>query len=392
MTASLEERLHDADPGDLHTPVMLDRCLELLAPVASRPGAVVVDATLGMGGHSAALLARHPGLTVIGLDRDPDALRLASRRLAPWGERAILVHTVYDRIAETARGAGFDQVDGVLFDLGVSSLQLDESERGFAYAKDAPLDMRMDQTSGVTAAEVLATAPEGRLRAIFERYGEEPLAGRYARAIVAARAEAHIERSAQLVEVLQAATPAALRDQRHPAKRVFQALRIEVTGTNGVEYAYDLTFDPVAAADDADVVFQADGLPVIVPAGSIEQLTGATLAIPTGGGPGLVLRNPNRPNPLAGRNIELTGTVPEKIEQLLREQINPALASHGGFANLVGVEDDKAYVTMGGGCQGCAVSAMTLRDGIARSITEAIPEITEVIDTTDHAAGENPFY
>ena len=230
MTASLEERLHDADPGDLHTPVMLDRCLELLAPVASRPGAVVVDATLGMGGHSAALLARHPGLTVIGLDRDPDALRLASRRLAPWGERAILVHTVYDRIAETARGAGFDQVDGVLFDLGVSSLQLDESERGFAYAKDAPLDMRMDQTSGVTAAEVLATAPEGRLRAIFERYGEEPLAGRYARAIVAARAEAHIERSAQLVEVLQAATPAALRDQRHPAKRVFQALRIEVNG------------------------------------------------------------------------------------------------------------------------------------------------------------------
>jgi Fe/S biogenesis protein NfuA len=170
------------------------------------------------------------------------------------------------------------------------------------------------------------------------------------------------------------------------------ALRIEVTGTNGVEYGYDLTFDPVAAADDADVVFQADGLPVIVPAGSIEQLTGATLAIPTGGGPGLVLRNPNRPNPLAGRNIELTGTVPEKIEQLLREQINPALASHGGFANLVGVEDDKAYVTMGGGCQGCAVSAMTLRDGIARSITEAIPEITEVIDTTDHAAGENPFY
>ncbi|HLT17730.1 MAG TPA: NifU family protein [Acidimicrobiales bacterium] len=169
-------------------------------------------------------------------------------------------------------------------------------------------------------------------------------------------------------------------------------LRIEVTGTNGVEYAYDLTFDPVAAAGEADAVFQQDGLPVIVPAGSIEQLTGATLAVPTGGGPGLVLRNPNRPNPLAGRNLELTGTVTERIEQLLREQINPALAAHGGFANLVGVEGEKAYVTMGGGCQGCAVSAMTLRDGIARSITEAIPEITEVIDTTDHAAGENPFY
>jgi len=169
-------------------------------------------------------------------------------------------------------------------------------------------------------------------------------------------------------------------------------LRIEVTGTNGVEYSYDLTFDPVASADEADAVFQQGGLPVIVPAGSIDQLRGATLAIPTGGGPGLVLRNPNRPNPLAGRNLELTGTVTERIEQLLREQINPALAAHGGFANLVGVDGDKAYVTMGGGCQGCAVSAMTLRDGIARSITEAIPEITEVIDTTDHAAGENPFY
>lgn len=170
------------------------------------------------------------------------------------------------------------------------------------------------------------------------------------------------------------------------------ALRVEVTGTNGVEYAYDLTFDPIATADDADAVFQQEALPVIVPAGSIEQLSGATLDIPAGGGPGLVLRNPNRPNPLSGKHVDLTGTVPEQVEQLLREQINPALASHGGFANLVGVEGEKAYVTMGGGCQGCAVSAMTLRDGIARAITEAIPEITEVIDTTDHAAGENPFY
>jgi len=170
------------------------------------------------------------------------------------------------------------------------------------------------------------------------------------------------------------------------------ALRVEVTGINGVEYAYDLTFDPITNAHEADAVFQQGALPVVVPAGSIEQLTGATLDVPTGGGPGLVLRNPNRPNPLAGLHIELSGTVEERIQQLLDGQINPSLASHGGFANLVGVEGDKAYVTMGGGCQGCAVSAMTLRDGIARSITEAIPEITEVIDTTDHAAGENPFY
>ncbi|MGQ0831973.1 MAG: NifU family protein [Microthrixaceae bacterium] len=170
------------------------------------------------------------------------------------------------------------------------------------------------------------------------------------------------------------------------------ALRVEITGTNGVEYAYDLTFDPIADADEADAVYQQDGLPVIVPAGSIEQLTGATLDIPSGGGPGLVLRNPNRPNPLSGKHLELTGTIAEQVEQLLREQINPALAAHGGFAELQGVEDDKVYVTMGGGCQGCAVSAMTLRDGIARSIKEAIPEVTDVIDTTDHASGENPYY
>jgi len=170
------------------------------------------------------------------------------------------------------------------------------------------------------------------------------------------------------------------------------ALRVEITGTSGVEYAYDLTFDPIAEADAADAIYQQDALPVIVPAGSIEQLTGATLDVPAGGGPGLVLRNPNRPDPLSGKHLELTGSVAEQVEQLLKEQINPALAAHGGFAELKGVEGDKVYVTMGGGCQGCAVSAMTLRDGIARSIKEAIPEVTEVIDITDHDAGENPYY
>lgn len=218
------------DPSALHTPVLLERCLELLAPAASRDGAVVVDATLGMGGHSEALLEAHPGLTLIGLDRDTEALGLAGERLKRFGDRAIRVHAVYDEIAEAIASAGFSRIDGVLFDLGVSSLQLDEADRGFAYAQDAPLDMRMDQTRGETAAEVLATASEGRLRAIFERYGEEPLAGRYARAIIAARAETPLTRSGQLVEVLQQATPAAVRDQRHPAKRVFQALRIEVNG------------------------------------------------------------------------------------------------------------------------------------------------------------------
>ncbi|MDQ1122526.1 16S rRNA (cytosine1402-N4)-methyltransferase [Microbacterium trichothecenolyticum] len=216
------------DIRDIHTPVLLERCAELLGPALQKPGAVFVDGTLGMGGHSEAFLERFPQARLIGLDRDTDALRIAGERLARFGERVTLVHTVYDGIAEAVASAGGDKVDGILFDLGVSSLQLDEAARGFAYAQDAPLDMRMDQTTGVTAAEVLATYGEGDLRRIFERYGEEKLAGRYARAIIAARAQRPLERSGQLVDVLQAATPAAVLRERHPAKRVFQALRIEV--------------------------------------------------------------------------------------------------------------------------------------------------------------------
>ena len=207
----------------IHTPVMLERCVELLAPALQQDGAILVDATLGMGGHSEAFLERLPHIRLIGLDRDTDALRIAGERLARFGDRVTLVHTVYDEIGTHAQGAS-----GILFDLGVSSLQLDEAERGFAYAKDAPLDMRMDQSEGITAAEVLATYSEGQLRRIFERYGEEKLAGRYARAIVHARQTAPLERSGRLVEVLQAATPAAVARAGHPAKRVFQALRIEV--------------------------------------------------------------------------------------------------------------------------------------------------------------------
>ncbi|MWB98364.1 16S rRNA (cytosine(1402)-N(4))-methyltransferase RsmH [Agromyces seonyuensis] len=218
----------DDDIERIHTPVMLERTIDLLEPAISRPGAVVVDATLGMGGHSAAMLARFPDLTVIGLDRDTQALAIAGERLAPFEPRARFVHTVYDGIARAIRSEGFTAVDGILFDLGVSSLQLDRAERGFAYSKDAPLDMRMDPTRGRTAADVLAEATERDLVKIFRDYGEEKLAQRYARAIVAAREEAPIERSGRLVEILQAATPVAIQRQGHPAKRVFQALRIEV--------------------------------------------------------------------------------------------------------------------------------------------------------------------
>jgi Fe/S biogenesis protein NfuA len=172
-------------------------------------------------------------------------------------------------------------------------------------------------------------------------------------------------------------------------------LRIAVTGVNGVEYTYDLTFDPLASADpeSGDVVEHEGDLPVIVPSDSVDSLRGATLDLPaTNQQAGLVLRNPNRPNPLSGAHLELSGTPEEKVRQLLDQQVNPALAMHGGYTALERLEDDVAYVTMGGGCQGCAVSAMTLREGITRSILEAVPEVREVVDVTDHSAGENPYY
>jgi Fe/S biogenesis protein NfuA len=183
-----------------------------------------------------------------------------------------------------------------------------------------------------------------------------------------------------------------LRSQEDDADEL--GLRIEVTGVQGPEYTYDLTFDPVTVADSdaGDLIEQQGDLPVIVPADSIDALRGATLDLPASNNQGLVLRNPNRPDPLSGAHIELTGTVDERVKQLLDEQINPALAMHGGYAELDRVEGEVAYVTMGGGCQGCAVSAMTLREGITRSIKEAVPEITDVVDITDHAMGENPYY
>lgn len=212
----------------IHTPVNLERTLELLAPALAADDAVVVDATLGMGGHAYAMLAAHPGLHLIGLDRDTDALAIAGERLQPFADRVTLVHAVYDDILDVLAGLGRASVTAILFDLGVSSLQLDEVDRGFSYSQDAPLDMRMDATSGVTAATILAEYSEAELRRIFYEYGEEKLAPRYASKIVQRRAIEPITRSSQLNEVIVAATPAAVQRSGHPAKRVFQALRIEV--------------------------------------------------------------------------------------------------------------------------------------------------------------------
>jgi 16S rRNA (cytosine1402-N4)-methyltransferase len=215
----------------MHVPVMLDRVLALLGPALSHAGAVLVDATLGLGGHSEAFLRSYDGLRLVGLDRDPHALRLAGDRLAPFEGRTTFVHAVYDELPAVLDELGIPAVDGVLFDLGVSSMQLDEAARGFAYAQDAPLDMRMDATSPLTAADIVNTYSAADLTRILFRYGEERFARRIADRIVAERARQPFDTSARLSELVRSAIPAAARRSGgHPAKRTFQALRIEVNG------------------------------------------------------------------------------------------------------------------------------------------------------------------
>jgi Fe/S biogenesis protein NfuA len=170
-------------------------------------------------------------------------------------------------------------------------------------------------------------------------------------------------------------------------------LRVAITGVKGVDFTYDLAFEPIAELEGEHRVYTQRDLTIAIPEDSVERLLGAVLDLPSNAGQGgLVIRNPNRPNPLAGAHLELTGDIAEKVSQLLAESINPGLAAHGGYASLVGVDDDRVFLTMGGGCQGCSLSAQTMVQGIQAAIKEAIPEVAEVIDATDHTAGENPFY
>lgn len=228
-----------AEGGPEHVPVLFERTIELFRPVTDCERPVIVDGTLGLGGHTAGLLAKYPTLHVIGVDRDLAAHEQASLRLADFSDRFHPLHARFDdldaiddvlkRIEGPLDQGGRRELSGVLLDFGVSSMQLDQAERGFAYSVDAPLDMRMDTTTGPTAAEVLAEYPPKDLRRIFRDYGEERFADRVARAIVARRETDPIERSADLVELLYSTIPAAARRTGgHPAKRVFQALRIEV--------------------------------------------------------------------------------------------------------------------------------------------------------------------
>ncbi len=212
-----------------HVPVLLDRVVALLAPALDHADAVLVDATLGLGGHSEAVLARCEPARVIGIDRDRSALERSRERLAPYGDRFTAVHAVYDEIPEVMADLGLAEVDGVLFDLGVSSMQLDLPERGFAYAVDAPLDMRMDAGAGLTAADVLNTYEPGELVRVLREYGEERHARRIVDAVVRERAREPFTTSGRLVALLYDAIPApARRTGGHPAKRTFQALRMEV--------------------------------------------------------------------------------------------------------------------------------------------------------------------
>ncbi len=214
---------------DTHHPVMLDRVVELLRPALAAPGAVYVDCTLGLAGHAAAILAAAPNARLVGIDRDPDALAVARQRLGSLAERAHLVQAVYDELPEVLTELGIARADAILADLGLSSLQIDREQRGFAYRVDAPLDMRMTQGEGLTAADVINTADPGELLRILRRYGEEKFASRIVTAIVNARQVEPFTSSARLVEVISAAIPVAARHQGgHPAKRTFQALRIHV--------------------------------------------------------------------------------------------------------------------------------------------------------------------
>jgi len=218
-----------------HISVMRDTCIDLLTPAINKSETpVVVDATLGLGGHSEALLESNPNLVLIGIDRDLDAIVKAKNRLAKFENRTKLNHAIFDEITDVVNSFGFEQVDGILFDLGVSSMQLDQSDRGFSYSQDAPLDMRMDRSTGITASEIINTYAPGELVRILRTYGEEKFATRIVENIVKERAKAPLNSTAQLATLVKESIPAATRRTGgNPAKRTFQALRIETNDELG---------------------------------------------------------------------------------------------------------------------------------------------------------------
>jgi 16S rRNA (cytosine1402-N4)-methyltransferase len=231
----------------MHVSVALDRCIDLLTPAINKSTSpVFVDATLGLGGHSFEMLTRFPNLTLIGIDRDTSAIEKASARLSDFGNRVNIAHTVFDHFSEVVKSFGFGKIDAALFDLGVSSMQLDVAERGFSYSQDAPLDMRMDQTQGITAEEIVNTWSHGDITRILRVYGEEKFAPRIADFIIREREVSPIKSTAALATLVKNAIPAAARRTGgNPSKRTFQALRIAVNNElevieNALPQALDL--------------------------------------------------------------------------------------------------------------------------------------------------------
>ncbi len=260
-----------------HTPVMVDEIVELFAPV---PAGLLVDATVGGGGHAEALLSAHDHLTLLGLDRDEDALAATAARLAPFGDRVALRHTRFDHLAEAVQDLGVDEVSGVLCDLGVSSPQLDRPERGFSYRSDAPLDMRMDRTQERTVADVVNGWDEVALADLLRDAGGERYARPIARAIVAARP---IERTDELAEIVRNALPAAARRTGgDPARRAFQALRIAVNDELEIlEGTLDQAIDLLRPAGRAAVLAYHSGEDTIVKATFRSAATGDCTCPPT---------------------------------------------------------------------------------------------------------------
>jgi 16S rRNA (cytosine1402-N4)-methyltransferase len=219
----------DTTGAAAHLPVMRDRVVALLSPALEPAGAVLVDATLGRAGHATALLAQHPRLSLIGIDADATAITESGRLLAAFGDRVTLVQARYDDLPGILERLGRPSVQGVLLDLGVSSPQLDDPQRGFAYSYDAPLDMRMDTAGPLTAADVVNTYPADRLAAVLREYGEERFARRIADALVRERGREPVTTTLRLAQIVRDSIPApARRTGGNPAKRTFQALRIEV--------------------------------------------------------------------------------------------------------------------------------------------------------------------
>ena len=229
------DKVNAATPG--HIPVLLDEVVSLFEPALAKTDSVLVDATLGLGGHAEALLTAHPTLKLIGIDQDANALQVAEARLSKFVGRVQLHHARFDCLAEILIGSGLgatDCVQGVFFDLGVSSMQLDQPDRGFSYAQDAPLDMRMNQQVGVSAAELLATADQSEIKSWLRVYGEEKFASAIASAIVKTRETEPITTTKQLAELIKDVIPApARRAGGNPSKRTFQALRIAVNDELG---------------------------------------------------------------------------------------------------------------------------------------------------------------